>query len=238
MSLTAAARRLLRALSLSQSAAAMMDLQRGHLARPAVDGWLWYAIRYAIDRAGTADSCSTTAWADACVELELWPSQSSISRRPPSLSSSSSSSAGQYDDDDDEFHNDKCHSTTSRRIGRKNSDRHRIDTFSSHHHMLKDSETLPSFPISPIRPIHSADSFDSIAGSARTSSLCTSSENSENKRIRNRRSNGVTSAPSIGAWGEEPATRRQRTKSSVTKSSTKKKSSNEASQACWRGYWG
>ncbi|KAI0542704.1 hypothetical protein GGR58DRAFT_167799 [Xylaria digitata] len=234
MSLTAAARRLLRALSLCQSAAAMIDLQRGHLTRPAIDGW-WCAIRCAIDRAGTADSCSTTA---CVVELELWPCQPSISRRPSRSSFSSLSSAGQYDDDDDDFYNDQYHpAATSRGLGQRDSGRLCIDIFSSHPHTLNDSKTFPSPPNSLLRPIDRTDSFDSIASGASTSSLSDSRANNEGTELRNRRSKHITGAPPIRVWSDAPTTRQQ-TESSITKSSAKRRSSDETSQACWRGYWG
>ncbi|KAF2970524.1 hypothetical protein GQX73_g3080 [Xylaria multiplex] len=150
----------------------MIDLQRGHLARPAVDGW-WCAIRCAINRAGTSDSCSTTACA---VELELWPSQPSISRRS---SFSPLSSASQHDDAAD-FHSDQYHpATTSRGLGQRDSGRFCIDTFSSHRHMVNDFKTVLSPPNSPLRPIHRADSFESIASGASTLTLGAGDANNE-----------------------------------------------------------
>ncbi|RWA14149.1 hypothetical protein EKO27_g952 [Xylaria grammica] len=144
----------------------MLDLQRDGRGRPAVDGWSWCAIRYAIryaircaiDRAGTADSCSTAA----CVELELWPSQSSISRRPP-LSSSSSHCADKYDDynnENDGFKNDQCYFRTSGVLGQRDSSRLCADAISLRQYTLRDSKTLSSPPISATRPVHRADSFD------------------------------------------------------------------------------
>ncbi|GAW15447.1 hypothetical protein ANO14919_048560 [Xylariales sp. No.14919] len=239
MLLTAPARRLLRALLLFHSAGVMLDLQRDGRGRPAVDGWSWCAIRYAIrcaiDRAGTADSCSTAA----CVELELWPSQSSISRRPP-LSSSSSHCADKYDDhnENDGFKNGQRYFRTSGVLGQRDSSRLCADTISLRRYTLRDSKTLSSPPISATRPVRRADSFDGIANSANTSCLGASSAQDENEGSWNRRSNDIASAALIRTRSEEPTPGRQQTKSSVIQSRPKRRNSDQSSQAYWRGYWG
>ncbi|KAI0419083.1 hypothetical protein F5X98DRAFT_90967 [Xylaria grammica] len=224
MLLTAPARRLLRALLLFHSAGVMLDLQRDGRGRPAVDGWSWCAIR-----------CSTAA----CVELELWPSQSSISRRPP-LSSSSSHCADKYDDhnENDGFKNGQCYFRTSGVLGQRDSSRLCADTVSLRQYTLRDSKTLSSPPISATRPVHRADSFDGIANSANTSCLGASSAQNENEGSWNRRSNEIASAALIRTRSEEPTARRRQTKSSVIQSRPKRRGGDEASQAYWRGYWG
>ncbi|KAI3340933.1 hypothetical protein F4824DRAFT_358484 [Ustulina deusta] len=91
----------------------MVGLQRDGRGGPTTEGWLGCAV----DGAGTVGST-------ACVELEPWPSQPSISRRTP-LSSSSSSAADRHAD---ESHHDQCDSAASGETRQNKSVRIRLDT--------------------------------------------------------------------------------------------------------------
>ncbi|KAI0912214.1 hypothetical protein F4823DRAFT_231833 [Ustulina deusta] len=128
----------------------MVGLQRDGRGGPTTEGWL----RCAVDGAGTVGST-------ACVELEPWPSQPSISRRTP-LSSSSSSAADRHAD---ESHHDQCESAASGETRQNKSVRIRPDTPSPppHQHRFNNSKTIP-----PVRSLRRADPSDSIASSATT----------------------------------------------------------------------
>ncbi|KAI1156259.1 hypothetical protein F4825DRAFT_476195 [Nemania diffusa] len=213
MSLTDAARRLLRTLSLSplSSTAMVVDLQR--------DGRGGPAIRCAVD---AADSSTTTT----SLELELWPSPSSISRRPASSSSSSSSSCASADQHDDQYFPPA--------IGERNWDtgiRLRITTSPPHPYTLEGSKATPSLPAPPA--IRRTDSFDSLASGSSTSSFGSNRASHQNVGVRSRRSDSA----SIGAWGEESARSRQPTARHIPKRSVRAGSSNEADEILWRGYW-
>ncbi|KAI0868885.1 hypothetical protein GGS24DRAFT_190655 [Hypoxylon argillaceum] len=209
MSLTDAARRLLRTLSLSplSSTAMVVDLQR--------DGRGGPAIRCAVD---AADSSTTTTSLE--LELELWPSPSSISRRP--ASSSSSSSCASADQHDDQYFPPT--------IGEKNWDtgvRLRLAASSSHPYILGSAKAIPA------PAIRRTDSFDSLASGSSTSSFGSNRASHQNVGVRSRRSDSA----SIGAWGEESARSRQPTARHIPKRSVRAGSRNEADEILWRGYW-
>ncbi|RYC61720.1 hypothetical protein CHU98_g4479 [Xylaria longipes] len=230
MSVTSAARRLLRTLSLSQPTVTT-DVQRDGRGGPAADGRSWCA---AVDGAGT-DSSSTSS----CFELELWPAQSANSRRlPPSSSFSHSSSIppSAADRQDNYLRNDEFYSEFSRETSNlNNAARLCADTPSPHQYIIGNPKTILSPPTSHVRLLPRTDSSDSVSNSASTFVSGASCVGDNSEGIRNRRS---AAAPPIVAWGEKAATRRQRTRSNATKTSAKKKESgDEASEVFWRGYW-
>ncbi|KAI0105768.1 hypothetical protein GGR51DRAFT_560239 [Nemania sp. FL0031] len=221
MALADAARRLLRSLSLSQSSTAMMDLQRDG---PAVDR-LWCA-----DGAGTDSSTSTSTSISSSFELELWPSASSISRRPTSSSSSAFTSSA--DPNDGPYYSP----TTRGGIGNWESGvRLRIGAASPPHLYTLDTPTPKTIPAFPAPHIRRADSFDSIASSVSsgTSSCSGSSVSGSGVSIRNIGSGSTV----IGPWAAESADTRRRTAGDSAKRRTKKGRSSEASDVLWRGYW-
>ncbi|KAI0548450.1 hypothetical protein F4679DRAFT_317529 [Xylaria curta] len=127
MSLTSAARRLLRTLSLSQPTV-MTDLQRDGRGGPAAAG---------------TDSSST----NSCFELELWPSHSANSRRLSFHCSSSISISSAADRRDNDLRNGQSHSEFGGETSKpRNTASLRIDTPSSYEHILENPKTIPGTP--------------------------------------------------------------------------------------------
>ncbi|KAI1755835.1 hypothetical protein F4782DRAFT_371620 [Xylaria castorea] len=241
MSVTsAAARRLLRTLSLSQPTV-MTDLQRDGRDGPAADGRSWCA---AVDDGAGTDSSSTCSC--SCFELELWPSQSANSRPlPPDSFPYSSSSIlilpPADDRQDNHLRNDRSYSSSE--LGGetsklKNAARLCIDTPSSDEYTLGNPKTILSPQTSHIRLLPRADSSDSISSSTSTLVPGASCTGDKSEGLRNRISAATTGVPPIVAWGEKVATRRQRTRSNARETSAEKKESgDEADELFWRGYW-
>ncbi|KAI8627067.1 hypothetical protein F5Y19DRAFT_187954 [Xylariaceae sp. FL1651] len=228
MSFTGAARRLLRTLSLSPSAATTVDLQRAE--------WDECPAMGADATTGADDSTS--------FELELWPISSSISRRPSAPNSSDCYHQHRHhydgfvgDNDDD----DQCHFASNRTRGRSKQKEvvaANTDELYTHREALVTyTKTIPSPSFSPYRPLSRADSFASIASSSTQSSTSALDGRSIDTPIgiRNRRS---ASGSSIGTWSEEPTARRQRASSNAFSTSAKGRPNHQASELCWREYWG
>ncbi|KAI0458507.1 hypothetical protein F5B21DRAFT_434662 [Xylaria acuta] len=219
MSVTSAARRLLRTLSLSQPTVTT-DLQRDGRGGPAADGRWW---RAAVDGAGT-DSGSTSS---SCFELELWPAQSANSRRlPPSSILCSSSFSPSADRHDGRYYSELGGKTSKP----NNAARLRVDTtLSPHRYILGDPKTVLPPATSHTRLLPRTDSSNSVASSASTlvSSASCASDNSEG--IRKRKS---ACTPSIVPWNGNPVTGRRGTRSDAAK-----RCGDEESEVLWRGYW-
>ncbi|KAI0862904.1 hypothetical protein F4860DRAFT_102829 [Xylaria cubensis] len=228
MSVTSAARRLLRTLSLSQPTV-MTDLQRDGRGGPAADGRSW---RAAVDGAGT-DSSSTSS----CFELELWPSQSANSRRLSFQYSSSISVSPSADRQDNGLRNNGQYHSEPGGNGEtselRNAARLCIDTPSSRKCILGNTETIQSLRTSHACFLSRTDSSDS-ASTLVPDADCTSDD--DNEGTVNNRLVSTTDAPPIVVWSEKVATRRQRTRSNTTKTGVKK-SGDEADELFWRGYW-
>ncbi|KAI0487404.1 hypothetical protein F4859DRAFT_509971 [Xylaria cf. heliscus] len=233
MSLTSAARRLLRTLSLT----VMADLQRDG---PAAGGRSWCAAAAAaaaavVDSAGT-DSSSTSS-SSSSFELELWPIQSAtISRRPPPSSFSCSSSippCANRQDNSHHLRNGHCRSAPGGWSDNpKDGARFYADHPSSpHQYILGNPKTIPPPPTSHIRLLPRTDSSDSIASNPSTFTSSTSCSSDSSEKIGNRR---LARIPSIAPWNEHPATRRQPTR--IDASATKQ-GDNPESEVFWRGYW-
>ncbi|TRX98467.1 hypothetical protein FHL15_000541 [Xylaria flabelliformis] len=225
MSVTSAARRLLRTLSLSQPTV-MTDLQRdGRGGGPAADGRSWCA---AVDGAGT-DSSSTSS----CFELELWPSQSANSRRLSLHYSSSISISPSADRQDNGLRNGQYHSEPGGETSElRNAARLCIDTPLSRKSILEKPETIPSLRTSHACFLSPTDSSDS----ASTVVLDVDCTSDGNEGTVNNRLVPTTDASPIVVWSEKAATRHQRTGNNTTKPGVKK-SGDEADELFWRGYW-
>ncbi|KAI0447171.1 hypothetical protein F4803DRAFT_546387 [Xylaria telfairii] len=234
MSVTSAARRLLRTLWVSQPTVTT-DLQRDGRGGPATaDGrwWWWWA---AVDGAGTDSSSSTTSSSSCCFELELWPAANSRPLPPSSFSHSTSFPPSSTTDrrNNDLRSDGDCYSTPSGKANiLKNAARIRSDTPSPRLYILGNSKTILSPPTSHIRLLPRSHSVDSISSTASTLISGASYTNDNSEGIRNRK---PASPPSIVAWRKKPATRLQRTRSGATQRSTDKKGSSD--ELFWRGYW-
>lgn len=239
MSVTSAARRLLRTLWVSQPTVTT-DLQRDGRGGPAADGRSWWWWGAAVDRAGTDSSSSTSSSSSSCcVELELWPAANSRPLPPSSFSYSSSfppSLSSSADRRDNDLRDGDCCSTPSGKANiLKNAARVRSDTPSPCQYIIGNSKTILSPSASHIRLLPRSHSVDSISSSASTLISGASYTSANGEGIRKRRAAGTTSAPSIVAWSTKPATRLQRTRSSATQPSADKKGSGD--ELFWRGYW-
>jgi hypothetical protein len=159
-----------------------------------------------------------------CFELEHWPSsKSSIISTSPSI-------------EHQEHHNNDDYDLYSSRIHEPKDDQD--DTLVTRRKCaLENPKTIPSPLTSPTRPIRRANSFDSVQSSSSSSSTTSINSIHSYDSITRR---GITTGSSFDeAWTEEPARRlgggNKRSKRARTK---KRWDSDEASELCWREYWG